>query len=146
PLVEIWNGPKSSTPLPVPLQEIVNNYDNGVRQSDHVIRELFQILANKGYLRGSLIVVTADHGDGLGEHGHFGHTRYLYQGQILVRLLFFDPDARGYRNGDFATHGDIAPTIVERLGLPLPRTWSGRSLLRAGVKEYSLHQVRRGAA
>jgi arylsulfatase A-like enzyme len=89
-------------------------------------------------------VILADHGDGLGEHGHIGHTRYLYQEDISIPLLIYDEESWRYRNDSFATQIDVAPTIVERLGLPLPSGWQGQSLMQPVKDRMTLHQTRRG--
>lgn len=91
-LRDLWAAPRGSVPPRVPTAEIVNFYDNGVLQAADVIREIFEILGDRGYLRDSVVVITGDHGEGLGEHGHFGHSRYPYQEDIHVPLLFYDPD------------------------------------------------------
>lgn len=121
--------------------EIVNHYDNGVLQADAVIEQIFTGLDERGILDRSIVVVTADHGEGLGEHGHVGHTWHLYQENIHIPLLIYDADLAVYRNRTFATHVDIAPTVLGRLGIPPPRIWVGHSLLEPGVKPFSLHQT-----
>lgn len=126
------------------LEAVSNRYDNGVLQTDDMIRTIFDLLQSKSYLQNSIVVITGDHGDGLGEHGHIGHTRYLYQEDIHIPLLIFDSDVSVYRNGAFAAQIDIAPTIVDRLGLPIPSSWQGRSLLEPPTDRVTLHQTRRG--
>jgi arylsulfatase A-like enzyme len=53
-------------------------------------------------------------------------------------------DETRYANLQYATHVDVAPTIVQRLGLPVPESWEGRSLLLPEIKPYSYHYVDRG--
>src|SRR5262249_24950288 len=56
-----------------------------------------------------------------------------------------DPERRqAYAHLDFATQVDLAPTILDRIGLPKPQSWTGRSLLAPKQKEITLHQTRRG--
>ena len=118
---------------------VKNNYDDKVRQTDAVIQRLFDALKQKGYLHNSLIVILGDHGDGLGEHNHFGHVYYAYQEHLRVPLLLYDGEAASYANLKFATQIDVAPTIVDRLGLPIPACWDGVSLLRPDSRQYSFH-------
>jgi len=130
---------------PSELTIFSNHYDNGVLQADAMIANIFAMLEDKGYLKDSVVVILGDHGDGLGEHGHLGHTRYLYQEDIRIPLLIYDRNASVYRDGRFATQIDIAPTVIDRLGLPVPDSWQGRSLLRPPEERVTLHQTRRGA-
>jgi glucan phosphoethanolaminetransferase (alkaline phosphatase superfamily) len=124
------------------LQSIINNYDNGVTQADAIIEQIFSQLDAKGYLSGSLAVILADHGEGLGERGNFGHVVSLYQECIRIPLLFYDDPQAAYGNLQYATQIDIAPTIADRLGLPIPSSWEGHSLLEPQIEPYNLHQTR----
>ncbi len=108
-----------------------NGYDNGIRQADSNIYEIFKELKRKGYLQNSIVVITGDHGESLGERGAYGHGHNLYSEEVQPPLLIYDPEPVAYGNLDFARQVDIAPTILDRLGLPIPPGWDGRSLLRA---------------
>jgi glucan phosphoethanolaminetransferase (alkaline phosphatase superfamily) len=119
----------------------INEYDNKVLQADDMIRQIFESLDRKGYLKNSIVVITADHGQGLGEHGVSGHVDWLYDPQVSVPLIICDDSISLYRNRTFARHIDIAPTITDRLGLPKPARWMGMSLLRDSVAAYSYHET-----
>jgi glucan phosphoethanolaminetransferase (alkaline phosphatase superfamily) len=127
------------------LTILSNHYDNGVLQADAIMATIFRELEDKGYLKDSLVVILGDHGDGLGEHNHFGHTRYLYQEDLRIPLLIYDHDIFLYQNQRYGTQIDVAPTVIDRLGLPVPSSWRGKSLLRAPEERITLHQTRRGA-
>lgn len=122
---------------------LTNRYDNGVIQADDFMRKIFATLEDKGYLKDSLVMIMGDHGEGLGEHGHFGHTKYLYQENIRIPFLIYDRSPRPYQNLKFATQLDVAPTVADRLGLPLPACWHGNSLLRHDTRRYSYHETLR---
>jgi glucan phosphoethanolaminetransferase (alkaline phosphatase superfamily) len=122
---------------------LTNRYDNGVIQADAFIHEIFAVLDRKGYLNGGLIVILADHGDALGEHGNYAHTVSLYQEEIGIPMLIYDQAKVRYANLEFAAQIDVAPTIIDRLGLPIPSCWQGRSLLDENIKCCSYHQTRR---
>ncbi|MBS1617933.1 MAG: sulfatase [Bacteroidetes bacterium] len=122
-------------------QAAVNEYDNKVIQADDIIRQLMAMLAQKGYLQNSMVVITADHGQGLGEHGVSGHVDWLYDPQTAVPLIIIDDSTQVYQNRSLANHIDIAPTIVARLGLPAPSTWQGRSLLLPDTARYTFHET-----
>jgi hypothetical protein len=123
---------------------IRNFYDNGVVQADAVIRGIFEGLKQKGYLDNSLVVILSDHGEALGrpDHSRYGHVNYLYQECIRIPLLIYDDAGAEYANMKYATQIDVAPTILDRLGLAVPSSWQGQSLLAAGRSRYSLHQTR----
>lgn len=121
--------------------ELNNAYDNRVLQADSVIRQLFDALDQKGYLKDSLIVIVADHGEAMGEHGTFGHGKHLYQEELGIPLLFYDNSDANYQNLQFAAQIDVAPTIFERLGLPIPSSWEGHSLMEPYKSGYSYHQT-----
>jgi len=147
PVVEVPGGkPRPASLSRQEHEAYVNRYDNGVRQADAMIERILGELDRRGYLKDNLVVITADHGEALGERGYMGHTRYLYQSEIRIPLLIADTDPGSYANGRFATQLDIAPTIVERLGLPQPPTWRGRSLRQAEQPSLTVHQTRRGSS
>ena len=124
-------------------QSVVNNYDNRVLQTDAMIKQIFEVLDQKGYLKNSIVVILGDHGESLGERqrGEYGHILHLYQEYISIPLLIFDPEQVGYANLAFATQIDVAPTIVDRLKLPVPACWDGQSLLNPKVRSMSVHQT-----
>jgi len=133
------------------LVALANNYDNGVLEADDTIRRLFSELERKGYLSNSLVVILADHGEGLGDRDAgpdgVGHVHSLHQEFIRIPLLLYDAPSDGleapYANLQFATQIDVAPTIVDRLGLQVPSSWEGRSLLNPEPRRYSYMQTSR---
>lgn len=119
-------------------QEYTNNYDNGILQADFIISQVFSRLKQKGYLQNSLVIITADHGEGL-TTVRIGHGLDVYTDQLLVPILIYDTDSVAYKGLDNATLLDVAPTIVGRLGLPVPTSWEGESLLKLTSRKYSHH-------
>jgi arylsulfatase A-like enzyme len=127
---------------PYKILEKLNNpdrYDDKVLQVDTIITQLFDALRAKGYLDEAMVVVTGDHGEGLGER-HWAHGWHLYNEDIRIPLLLYDPGQR-YPDLTFATQVDIAPTIVDRLGLPIPASWEGDSLLAPARRRFTYHQT-----
>jgi hypothetical protein len=117
-----------------------DRYDDKIRQADGIIRAVFEALAAKGYLDEAIVVVTADHGEGLGER-HWAHGWDLYNEDIRIPLLLYDAPAATYPDLRFAAHVDIAPTILDRLGLPIPDSWDGESLLSPSRTRETYHQT-----
>jgi len=108
-----------------------NFYDNGVVRTDAVIADLLDTLQRKGYLENALVVITADHGESLGEHGLFSHTNSVREQLLRIPLLLISygyAPQRATPVRDFPSQVDIAPTILAECGLPAPATWSGRAL------------------
>ena len=130
-----------------------DRYDDKVLQADGVIHELFDAFAAKHYLDDAVVVVTGDHGEGLGER-HWAHGWHLYNEDIRIPMLIYDTGgsaSRGTRARRdpphvppdlmFATQVDIAPTILDRLGLPIPESWEGQSLLTRTPTRFTYHQT-----
>jgi hypothetical protein len=117
-----------------------DRYDDKVRQADDIIRQVFEALRAKHYLDDAIVVVTGDHGEGLGER-HWAHGWHLYEEDIRIPMLLYDVPAAAYPDLSFATQVDIAPTILERLGLPVPSSWEGQSLLAPPAMRMTCHQT-----
>jgi glucan phosphoethanolaminetransferase (alkaline phosphatase superfamily) len=117
-----------------------DRYDDKIRQADGIIREVFATLGAKRYLDDSIVVVTGDHGEGLGER-HWAHGWHLYNEDIRIPMLFYDAPSASYPDLTFATQIDIAPTILDRLGLPVPESWEGQSLLAPSRQRFTYHQT-----
>lgn len=114
-----------------PKQEFTNFYDNGVRQTDAMIEQLLKILGEKKYLDDAIVVITADHGDGLGEKGKMSHARGVDEEVLRIPLLIAglpSSPAMAAPARPFIAQADIAPTILHGLGLPVPASWTGVAL------------------
>jgi len=117
-----------------------DRYDDKIRQADGIIRDVFAALRAKGYLDDAIAVVTGDHGEGLGER-HWAHGWHLYNEDIRIPMLLYDAPAKSYPDLTFAAQVDIAPTILDRLGLPIPGSWEGQSLLAPSRTRFTYHQT-----
>lgn len=103
-------------------------YDAEIAYTDSQIGRLLSAVERQP--GSTLIVLTADHGEGLGEHGEEAHNRYLYNSTVRVPLVFALAGriAAGGRLDSTVSHVDILPTILELLGIEAPPTLAGRSL------------------
>ena len=117
-----------------------DRYDDKVRQADGIIRDVFAALRAKRYLDDAIVVITGDHGEGLGER-HWAHGWHLYNEDIRIPMLFYDAPSASYPDLTFAAQVDIAPTILDRLDLPIPASWDGQSLLAPSRKRFTYHQT-----
>jgi arylsulfatase A-like enzyme len=106
-------------------------YDMEVRYVDEVLGRFWQYLAAQGLLDKTLIVFASDHGESLGEHGEKTHEYFVYESTLWVPLIIHWPaGAPTYppRVEDPASLLDVAPTILQYLGIPQPQQFQGRSL------------------
>jgi glucan phosphoethanolaminetransferase (alkaline phosphatase superfamily) len=123
-------------------QSYQNNYKDGIIQADGYIKNIFEQLGAKGYLKNSIVVITADHGESVGEDGIFAHANTVSNREIYIPLLIYDTDTSiKYVRNEFAIQPDIAATIVDRLGLPIPKTWEGKSLLHKEYSPFTFHCI-----
>jgi glucan phosphoethanolaminetransferase (alkaline phosphatase superfamily) len=121
-------------------QRYVEKYRKGLSQADNFIKTIFNILNQKGYLNNAIVIITADHGESLGEHNKTGHNNNLYNTEIRIPLLIYDADSSYiYPASKPAIQPDIAATIIDRLGLPIPPSWEGKSLLSPDLMKFSFH-------
>ncbi|HVR69420.1 MAG TPA: sulfatase-like hydrolase/transferase [Vicinamibacteria bacterium] len=107
-------------------------YHGEVAATDAALAPLLEpLLAAKRSGR-TLVVMTSDHGESLGEHGEKTHGIFAYEGTLRVPLVFFAPGLWKPRvTGEPARHVDILPTVLDALGLEAPAGLPGRSLLPA---------------
>lgn len=103
-------------------------YAQLVRGVDKQIGRLWRELERLGYLRDSLIILFSDHGEALGEFGYFGHHLYLNQFATDIPLIVHAPDTKPVRSNKLALLSDIAPTVLDWLGMP-SETPEAQSLL-----------------
>ncbi len=124
-------------PRSAPRPEYTNHYDNGVRQFDDIVRQLLETLREKKYLDDAIVVITSDHGEGLGERGLMSHGNGVHEPLLHVPLLVSGITAQPVAGGQpFISLRDIGPTILDELGLPIPASWSGvplSALQRTGI-------------
>jgi len=108
-----------------------NPYDGEIATADAIVGDLLNHLRETGVYDRAVIVLTSDHGEGLGDHGEDQHSILLYVEAIRVPLLLKLP--RSVSGGDridaTAQLIDILPTITSLLGIESPRGLRGRPLL-----------------
>jgi len=140
----MWNATKADQSLlePTKLRQITNRYDNGIIQADHVIERIINYFTTRSN-RESLFIIVGDHGEELGENGGLGHTHRLSIENVSIPILLYHTSKRIELRSDFGSLLDIAPTIFDLVGLPIPTTWRGVSLLRDNSRKELLQQTRR---
>ena len=119
-----------------------NYYDNGMLQFDATIEDLLTVLEGRGYLDDAVVIVTGDHGEMLGETGHFGHAKTVQSEVLDIPLIVMRYGYRGqaFETPAFASQIDIAPTVLHELSLPIPSSWSGTRLQDPVERPFSFFQ------
>ncbi len=110
---------------------VVAQYDGEISYSDHQLGRLLDALEASGRLDRTLVVVNGDHGESLGEHEvWFDHGDDLYDPATWVPLAIQLPGGKhaGARVDDPVELLDLAPTILDLLGLPAAGSMEGRTL------------------
>ncbi len=125
----------------------IRKYDTEVGFDDHHIGELLQRIKDYGLYEDSLIIFLADHGESFGEHGYYGHGRRLYNSCLHVPLIVKLP---GNTEAGSEVHQnvsllDIAPTILNLLGDPVPEEMEGNNLLDPEEGRVLYFEAYRGA-
>jgi arylsulfatase A-like enzyme/Flp pilus assembly protein TadD len=107
-------------------------YDGEVATADAAVGELLELLRALGVYDRALVMLLSDHGEGLGDHGAMGHGLLLYREALQVPLIVKLP--RGARADSTVNLPvqlvDVAPTLLESVGLERPAGMGGDNLLR----------------
>ena len=106
-----------------------DNYDTTIRLADRELKKLLDHLRNEGLYDDSIIIIMADHGAGLGEHGYFGHSRGSFNGEVLVPLIIRAPGLEPGIISETVGLIDLFPTILDMAGIPGIEGIDGRSLV-----------------
>jgi len=105
---------------PEEIAWIRDHYDAGIRYTDELLEQFLRTLGDIGVTQNTLIIITSDHGESLGEGGWFGHNR-LHPTQYLVPWIMAGPGLpQGRVVEQPAQLADLLPTILDYLGLPAP--------------------------
>jgi arylsulfatase A-like enzyme/Flp pilus assembly protein TadD len=117
-------------PAPFKTEFAASPYDGEIAYADRELGRLLDALAARGELDGTLVVVTSDHGESLGEHGEATHGVFLYDSTLHVPLIVAGPGvARGVRRSDDPVGlVDVLPTLLARVGVPPPDDVDGQDL------------------
>ena len=106
-----------------------DRYDQEIFHTDRWVGQLIDFCRRQGWWDRTAVIVTADHGEGFGEHGRFKHAFDLWEMLTRVPLFFRLPGASPRRIGVPRSHIDLAPTILDLMGQPIPAEFAGKSLV-----------------
>jgi len=127
----------------------ISQYDGEIRFFDHAFGGLIQKIQELGLFSNSLIIFTADHGEGMGDHDYyFDHPAFLYNGLIHVPLVIRFPgqssEAKEIRYP--VAHVDLLPTVLNAVSINPSQPFKGRNLLTQGKERaifFETHNPRR---
>jgi len=120
-------------------RRLFDGYDTSVRYVDHWLGKLFDKLEALGLLDETVIMITADHGENLGELNIYGDHQTADQITSRIPMIVHWPGVTDARSGEhepgFCYHFDMAATALELLDIDVPAVWDGTSFasqLRTG--------------
>jgi arylsulfatase A-like enzyme/Flp pilus assembly protein TadD len=105
-------------------------YHGEVAAADAALEPLLRPLIEQGRSGRTLVILTSDHGEALGEHGESTHGVFAYEATLRVPLVIYAPSLYGPRVvKDPVRHVDVVPTVLDALGIAVPDGLAGRSLV-----------------
>ncbi|HEX2687243.1 MAG TPA: sulfatase [Kofleriaceae bacterium] len=113
-------------------------YDRSLAASDRMVQDVLTALEHRAPDRTPIVIVTADHGEALGEHGQRFHSTDLYNAQIRVPLVIAGPGIKPQHVPETVSLTDLVPTVLDLAGFVPPPgpSLDGRSIaeLATGVR------------
>lgn len=105
-------------------------YLSAIRWVDDSIARVLELLDDHGIAENAVIVFASDHGEAFGENGLYGHAKNVLSSTTTVPLVFRFPFAvEATRVPNQVRNIDIAPTLLELAGIPVPEAFEGASLV-----------------
>ncbi len=103
--------------------EHILSYDSEIRYVDEELKRFFKIMKKRGFFKDSLIIITADHGEGLGQHNWLQHAKQIYQEEIHVPLIFYFSDIRMKRKvfSEYVENFDIFSSVLDFLNINIDK-------------------------
>lgn len=103
-------------------------YLGEVASTDHELEAAIAPILEKN--PNTVVVVTSDHGEALGDHGEQTHGLFAYEATLKVPMLLRAPDVSPRTEARTVWHIDIAPTLLQLAGVAIPPNLGGKSLLK----------------
>jgi len=116
-------------PEPFKTEYADRPYDGEIAYMDVYVGKLIDKLKSMGVEDKTIVVITGDHGEGLGQHNEANHAMFVYNTTQHIPLLFHVPGGKNRRISGIVRHIDIAPTILDLLGVKPPLSFQGASLV-----------------
>ena len=128
--IHLWDPHDPYSP-PQPFSATFKDdlYSGEVAYVDSELGKLFDYLESKELTKKTLIVLTGDHGEALGEHGELTHDYFAYNSTLWIPLMIAAPGISAARVDEYVCHIDLFPTVCDLLTLEKPSFLQGVSLL-----------------
>jgi arylsulfatase A-like enzyme/Flp pilus assembly protein TadD len=128
--VHLWDPHAPYLP-PEPFKSKFHDdpYSGEVAYVDSELGKMFDYLESSKQMENTLIILTGDHGESLGEHGELTHNYFAYNSSIWVPLIIEGPEIKPARIDEYVCHIDLFPTLCDILGIEKPSFLQGVSLL-----------------
>jgi arylsulfatase A-like enzyme len=125
---------------PRSLEELVKDHYAGVQDNDRNVGAVWQELERQKITGNTAILLSSDHGFFLGEH-HFYDKRLMYEPSIRIPMMLRYPGKvkSGATNDEMVLNLDMAPTLLEIAGLPVPADMQGKSFLSLAEGKQDSH-------
>jgi len=118
------------------IRQRIRNYDSEIGYTDHHVGQLLEAIDRNDLRESTLVVLTSDHGEALGEKGYVGHGRRLYESILRVPLIMRFPHRvpKGKVIRENVSLLDVTPTVlglVTRNTSEIEKSFAGLNLLPA---------------
>ncbi len=116
-------------PSPFKKEYAGREYDGEIAYTDYIIGELLKKLNQLNLIEETLIILTSDHGEGLGDHNEKTHGIFVYDSTLRVPLIFHSPKIlpKGRTVSDQVGLIDIMPTVLDLMGFEKNPDVQGKS-------------------
>ncbi len=124
-----WRGDLT----PEQNQRMRAGYMGLITHVDYEIGRMMETLSRIGLWENCLVMMTADHGDMMGDH-HLHRKTYAYEGSARIPFIVRYPDSMALPSGTFEQVvglQDVMPTILDRVGITIPESVTGQSVFNA---------------
>lgn len=116
-------------PEPYKSQYASNAYDGEIAYTDEYVGKLLDKLKELQLDEKTIIIIAGDHGEGLGQHNEQTHAMFIYNTTQHVPFFIHVPDGGSSRVKGVVRLIDMMPTLLELIGIPIPKSVQGKSLV-----------------
>ena len=114
------------------MRTMIDGYDCGIRYMDEHLGRLFASLEEQGVMEDLIVIISADHGENMGQLGIYGEHATADQGTCHLPMIIRWPGlTKGTVDNGLHYHLDLLPTMAEMLGSPALPDWDGVSYASA---------------
>jgi len=110
------------------LRQLIDGYDCGIKYLDEHLGKIFSALKDKKIFEDLIIIISADHGENMGELGIYGEHGTADHATCRIPMIIRWPEgSKGIVDKNFHYQLDLAPTLAELLDEEAPEIWDGKS-------------------